>query len=200
VPRRSGFGAGTREFADRANALRLVLAELPPVLNSGPSGADDRESVVLLAADVDDMSGEYLAAATDALRAAGALDVVLVPTVMKKGRPGARIEVLARPADADELESRIFQHTSTIGVRRSDATRRALPRSVHEIDVAGRRVRVKVARGPDGRTRVKPEFDDLAAASAATGRPVVELAEMAMRAAASLTSAAASDGTVEAKR
>jgi uncharacterized protein (TIGR00299 family) protein len=200
VPRRSGFGAGTREFADRANALRLVLAELPPVLNSGPSGADDRQSVVLLAADVDDMSGEYLAAATDALRAAGALDVVLVPTVMKKGRPGARIEVLARPADADELESRIFQHTSTIGVRRSDATRRALPRSVHEIDVAGRRVRVKVARGPDGRTRVKPEFDDLAAASAATGRPVVELAEMAMRAAASLTSAAASDGTVEAKR
>jgi uncharacterized protein (DUF111 family) len=47
---------------------------------------------------------------------------------------------------------------------------------------------------------VKPEFDDLAAASAATGRPVVELAEMAMRAAASLTSAAASDGTVEARR
>ena len=199
VPRRSGFGAGTKEFADRANALRLVLAELPH-----PSGTvhadDDRETVVLLAADVDDMSGEYLAAAADALRAAGALDVVLVPSIMKKGRPGARIEVLARPDDADELETRIFQHSSTIGVRRSHATRRALPRTVHEVEVDGRRVRVKMARGPDGRVRVKPEFEDLAAASAASGRPVVELAEQAMRAAAAMTSAVASDATADVRR
>ena len=192
VPRRSGFGAGTKEFADRANALRLVLAELPGVPRA--SHDDDRESVVLLAADVDDMSGEHLAAAAAALRAAGALDVVLLSTVMKKGRPGSRLEVLARPQDAHELERRIFQHTTTLGVRCVDATRRALPRTVHEIDVDGRRVRVKVARGPDGRTRVKPEFEDLAAASAATGRSVVELAELAMRAAADLTSAVASDG------
>ena len=199
VPRRSGFGAGTKEFADRANALRLVLAELPHSSGTTPSG-DDRELVVLLAADVDDMSGEYLASAAEALRGAGALDVVLVPTLMKKGRPGTRIEVLARPKDADELETRMFQHTSTIGVRRSHATRRALPRAVHEIEVDGRRVRVKVARGPDGGTRVKPEFEDLAAASAATGRPVVELAEMAMRAAAAMTPAIASDGTADVRR
>jgi uncharacterized protein (TIGR00299 family) protein len=192
VPRRSGFGAGTKEFTDRANALRLVLAELSDAPELAPA-ADGREALVLLAADVDDMSGEHLAAAADALRAAGALDVVLLSTLMKKGRPGTRIEVLARALDAHELETRIFQHTTTIGVRRCHATRVALPRTVHEIDLDGRRVRVKVARGPEGSTRVKPEFDDLAAASAATGRPLVELAERAMRAATDLVSAMESD-------
>jgi uncharacterized protein (TIGR00299 family) protein len=186
VPRRSGYGAGTKEFADRANALRLILAELPR--SARVVTDDEREDVLLLAADVDDMSGEYLAAAADALRAAGALDVVLLPTLMKKGRPGTRLEVLARPEDARELEARIFAHTSTIGVRTSRATRRALPRAVHEIDVGGQRVRVKLARTPDGRTRVKPEFDDVAAAALATGRSAAEVAEEAMRAAAALAS------------
>lgn len=190
VPRRSGFGAGTREFPDRANALRVVLAESveDPVGHSSPDvdESSDREPLVLLAADVDDMSGEYLAAAADALRAAGALDVVLLPTVMKKGRPGTRLEVLARPHQAQELELRIFAHTTTIGVRWSRVARRALPRAMHEIDVGGHRVRVKISRTPDGRVRVKPEFEDVAAAAAATGRPSVDVAEAVMRAAATL--------------
>ena len=153
VPRRSGFGAGTKEFPDRANALRVVLADLAPAADEPP---EDHESLALLAADVDDMSGEYLAAAADALRAAGALDVVLLPTVMKKGRPGTRIEVLARPEDVPQLEARIFAHTTTIGVRVSRVARRALARAEHRIAVDGHHVRVKVSRTPDGRARVKP--------------------------------------------
>src|SRR5512132_3754318 len=92
VPKRSGFGAGTKEFKGRANALRVVLAE--PVAGGRHDGGEV-ERLVQLAADVDDMSGEYVAAAADALREAGALDVVLLATTMKKGRPGTRVEVLA---------------------------------------------------------------------------------------------------------
>ena len=81
VPRRSGFGAGMKDFRDRANALRLILGDVDE-----EGASPQRERVVQLVADVDDMSPEYLAGAVDSLRGAGALDVVLVPVQMKKGR------------------------------------------------------------------------------------------------------------------
>ncbi|MDF1502639.1 nickel pincer cofactor biosynthesis protein LarC [Roseisolibacter sp. H3M3-2] len=177
VPRRSGFGAGTKEFDDRANALRVILAEA----DDAPS--DAHESLVVLAADVDDMPGEALADAAEALRDAGALDVVLLQTVMKKGRPGVRVEVLARPEDARELESRILVHTTTIGVRHSSVARRALPRTRVVATVDGQRIAVKASRTPDGATRYKAEHDDVAAAARATGRPAAELARAAVEAA-----------------
>lgn len=163
VPRRSGFGAGTREFADRANALRVVLADL------AADGAEDQE-VHVLSCEVDDMSPEYLAAAADRLRAAGALDVVLQPVIMKKGRSGTRIDVLAAPARADDLQRLLFEETSTIGVRRAVTRRRALQREPRLVKVLGYDIAVKVAELGDGRRRVKPEFDDVQRVALATGR------------------------------
>jgi pyridinium-3,5-bisthiocarboxylic acid mononucleotide nickel chelatase len=177
VPRRSGFGAGTKDFVGRANALRIVLADAPS------AAPPECESLVLLAADIDDMTGEYLAAAADDLRAADALDVVVLPTHMKKGRVGARLEVLARPETAAELERLIFARTTTIGVRSSTVSRRALPREERVADVDGHRVRVKVATLPDGGTRAKAEFDDVAAAARALGLPTEAVAARAVAAA-----------------
>ena len=177
VPRRSGFGACTKDFADRANALRLIVAD-----QTGDASGDTREHLVLLAVDMDDATGEMLASAAEALRAAGALDVVLLPTLMKKGRPGTRIEVLARRGDAHELESLVLSRTSTIGVRRSDVTRRALSREERTVSVDGQRVRVKVVRTPDGEHRAKPEFDDVAAAARALGRDPRAIAAAALAA------------------
>ena len=177
VPRRSGFGAGTKDFAGRANALRVILAD-----PSGDALGPAREHLVLLAADLDDATGEMLASAADALRESSALDVVLLPTLMKKGRPGTRLEVLARPADADALEALMLTRTSTIGVRRSDVSRRALPREERTVSVEGERVRVKVVRTPDGEHRAKPEFDDVAAAARALGRDPRTVAAAALAA------------------
>ena len=175
-PLRSGFGAGTKDFAGRANALRIILAE-----SVAPAGGGV-ESLVLLAADVDDQSGEYLAAAADVLREAGALDVVLLGTTMKKGRPGTRIEVLVQPWRADELEALLFAHTTTLGVRRSDVQRRSLPREEARVEVLGHQVRVKVARLPDGSVRGKPEFDDVRAVALATGRPARDIFSLSQQA------------------
>ncbi len=121
-PIRSGYGAGTKDPAGRANALRIVLAE---VESDGAAQVGEVEALELLAADIDDMPGEYLAAAADALREAGALDVTLLQTLMKKGRPGVRIEVLCRPSDTGRLEDIVLRESSTIGVRRSTVTVRA---------------------------------------------------------------------------
>jgi hypothetical protein len=163
VPRRSGFGAGTKELSDRANALRIVLAD---------PAANERgvQELTVLSCEVDDMSAEYLASAAERLRSAGALDVVLHPVVMKKGRPGTRVEVLATPALADELESLLMGETTSIGVRRTAIRRRALERTATTVIVLGQEISVKIVELPDGRRRGKPEFEDVQRAALATGR------------------------------
>jgi uncharacterized protein (TIGR00299 family) protein len=176
IPLRSGFGAGTKEFKGRANALRLVLAE--PVLDG-----TIRESMVLLAADIDDMSAEYLADVADSLRAAGAADVVLVPTIMKKGRPGTRIEVLAHVPTADSLERILIAQSTTLGVRRTSVERTALPRRTISVDVDGHRIAVKVATLPDGGTRAKPEYVDVHRVAEATGLRPSDIFSLAAEAA-----------------
>ena len=175
VPLRSGFGAGTKDFPGRANALRVILADVEPVLHEGP-----RENVVMLACDVDDMSPEYLAGATDRARDAGALDVTLLHTTMKKGRPGIRVELLCRPEDADRLERLLFAETTTLGVRREDVTRLTLPRRFEQVELLGHAVRVKTVTLPDGSERSKPEFDDVQRVALATGRRAADIYELAL--------------------
>ena len=172
VPRASGFGAGTKEFADRANALRIILAE------TGAASAH-RERLTVLAADLDDSTGEELGAVAELLRDAGALDVTLLHTTMKKGRPGVRIEVLCTPTDAVRLEDLLLRESSTIGVRRYTVERTALPRVAKAVKVDGHDLSVKVVTLPDGSTRAKPESDDVRRVAAATGRPQREIADAA---------------------
>jgi hypothetical protein len=178
VPRRSGFGAGTKDFAGRANALRLVLADA-----ARAAAAEPGEALVLLAADIDDGTPEYVADAADQLRAAGALDVWTLAVGMKKGRLGVRLEVLAPPGLADALEEQLLRTTPTIGVRRHAVGRRALPRREESVMVEGEPVRVKVVELPDGRRRAKPEFDDVRRAAAALARPARDVHDAALAAA-----------------
>ncbi|MFN8581899.1 MAG: nickel pincer cofactor biosynthesis protein LarC [Gemmatimonadaceae bacterium] len=175
TPRASGYGAGTKDFSDRPNALRITVAD--------EVSHADVESLVMLATDVDDMSAELLAGAAETLRNAGALDVVLTSTQMKKGRVGTRIEALCRPADASGLERILFAQTTTLGVRRTQVERRALPRAAATVDVLGHQVRLKIAALPDGGRRLKPEFDDVWAVSTATGRSLGDVTSLALAAA-----------------
>lgn len=179
VPRRSGFGAGTKEFPDRANALRIVLADITPDGDGTAATTRVLEEVHVLTCEVDDMSPEYLAAAADALRAAGALDVVLLPVVMKKGRPATRIEVLASPATAAALEDAVLRETTTIGLRHSVVRRRALPRRHASVTVLGQCITVKIVELGDGLRRAKPEFEDVQRAALATGRPLQDIFRLA---------------------
>ena len=171
-PIRSGYGAGTKDFPKRANALRITLADV--------EGGPGTESLVELVADLDDMTAEYVAAAADAAREAGALDVVVTPTVMKRGRPGLRIEALVNLEDAAVVERVLFRETTTIGVRRRSVERIALPRSTVSVEVHGHSVSVKVAVLPDGTKRAKPEFVDVQRVSLATGRPLQDIFRLAL--------------------
>jgi pyridinium-3,5-bisthiocarboxylic acid mononucleotide nickel chelatase len=175
TPVRSGFGAGTKDFKERPNALRIVIADV--------SMRDDVEELVQIASDLDDMSPEYVAAMADLLRDAGALDVVLIATTMKKGRLGTRVEVLATLADADRLEELLLTQSTTIGVRRMPVLRRALPREVRRVQVLGHDVSVKVVTLPDGQRRGKPEFSEVQRVALATGRSFQDIFVLAAGAA-----------------
>lgn len=158
---RTGFGAGTRDPENTPNVLRLIVAD----------AADPRsvERLWLIQADIDDLSPEYSAGAQAALLDAGALDAVLLPVGMKKGRHGTRLEVLATPERLADLEHIILRATTTIGMRRWPVERTVLTRDSEETEWRGQRIRWKRVRLPDGTTRVKPEYDDIAAAARVLG-------------------------------
>jgi uncharacterized protein (TIGR00299 family) protein len=173
TPVRSGFGAGTKDFHGRANALRLILADVDE------AEGDGHEELLELACDIDDMSPEYLAAVADTLRDAGALDVTMLPVGMKRGRAGTRLEVLSRVEDALGLENLLLVETTTIGVRRRSVRRRALPREMVTVTVLGHAIQAKVAALPNGRRRAKPEFVDVQRVALATGRPLQDISRLA---------------------
>ena len=186
VPLATGFGAGTKDFPGRANALRIILADVehasaPDATHTLPNGAT-RETLSLIACDVDDMSPEYLAAVVDRAREEGALDVVVLATTMKKGRAGTRIEVLCRSEDAARFEQLMLTESTSIGVRRSQVERLALPRREECVEVLGASVRVKIVTLPDGADRVKPEFDDVQRVALATGRRPADIDQLVLAA------------------
>lgn len=170
-PLKSGYGAGTKDPKGRANVLRVILAE-PSEVRS-----EVDETLHLLAADIDDMTGEYLASAGDLLREAGALDVTLLQTIMKKGRPGVRIEVLCRPADTTRLEELLLRESSTIGVRRAVVSRRALARAAGAVEVFGQQVALKTVQLPGGGERAKAEYEDVRRVARETGRTTADILE-----------------------
>ena len=159
---RTGVGCGHRELVGLANAVRAFLGEAEDAKGS----ANDR--IVELRANIDDMTGEDLAFACERLRDVGAKDVSLVPAVMKHGRPGHILIVLAAETDADRLAAAVIKETTTFGVRRIDCARYALDRRMeHGADG----VRVKRGEGY-GVSKSKVEFADRAAAALRDGMPI----------------------------
>jgi uncharacterized protein (TIGR00299 family) protein len=186
----TGWGAGGRDTEHYPNALRLILAE-----TSSEAG-----EVVTLSADVDDFSPEYLEPLREALTGAGALDVQMWGTMMKKGRPGFRIEVICDTAAAAPVTEALFLHSTTAGVRRVSAERVTLPRRQVQVPTAdGQLVAVKVLDAPAG-PRVKAEYEDVRRAAIRLGRPAIELAreiEAAARVQLAKTAASSSQSLKE---
>ncbi|MCY2960625.1 MAG: nickel pincer cofactor biosynthesis protein LarC [Planctomycetota bacterium] len=180
TPTRIGYGAGHRDPKDGPpNILRVQLGSIPTVASS-------RATVWLAEVNLDDMTGEELAFATERLFAAGALDVWTAPIGMKKGRPGVVLSALARPELRSALESALLEHTSTLGIRWREMERTECARRVVEVAVEGRTIRVKVrvrTGVPVSERDLSPEHDDLAAWSRESGRSIRELERAAVAAA-----------------
>lgn len=148
---RVGFGAGTRELPDRPNLLRVIVGELV---------ADEQcDRITLVECNIDDMNPQVYPYLLERLLEVGALDVYLTPVIMKKGRPGMLLTVLATRGAVDEVTKVIYRETTTIGLRYHEASRRRLPREEFLAPTEWGNVRMKRVISPDG-VRVTPEFDE----------------------------------------
>lgn len=148
-----GYGMGKKDFP-AANCVRALLGETE----------DAGDVISELSCNVDDMTGEALGFAMEALFAAGALEVYTVPIGMKKSRPGTLLCVMCRPADREQMVRLIFRHTTTIGIRENKYNRYTLCRTVETVRTPYGDIRRKCASGY-GVARQKYEYEDLARAA-----------------------------------
>ena len=178
--RATGYGAGSKQLADRANVLRAIVGE--------PLGTPDAAAapeVVLLEANIDDMSGELVAPLFDALADAGAVDVWSAPILMKKGRPALQVSALAPPEVVAAVERAFFRNSTTLGLRRRRMERVVLARSFVKVETRYGAVRAKLAALDGEVLGAHPEFEDcrrLAVRARVPVREVVAAAAAAARA------------------
>jgi pyridinium-3,5-bisthiocarboxylic acid mononucleotide nickel chelatase len=158
-----GYGAGGHEFKGQANVLRVLIGE--------KTGATEAATVAVIEANIDDSSPEVLGFAMERLLAAGALDATLAPLVMKKGRPGVLLRVIARPEDQETLAQLVFAETSTFGLRIYSADRRVEARQSVEVRTPHGTVRVKVS----GSGRFAPEYEDCRRLALESGVPLNQI-------------------------
>jgi pyridinium-3,5-bisthiocarboxylic acid mononucleotide nickel chelatase len=178
--RQVGYGAGTADFSERANLVRVLLGDAwEPFAHAGPD-------VVLLETNLDDLIGELVPDAAESCFEAGALDVWTTPVTMKKGRPGLVLSALARPDTGPAVARAILQHTSALGVRVAPLRRYELDRERRTVEVDGHPVRVKVGLLEGAIVNLAPEHDDCAAVARVTGSPVKSVWTAALAAAREL--------------
>ncbi len=148
---RVGYGAGSRDLEDRPNVLRMIV---------GSVGAGfDADEMIEISTNIDDLNPQIYDHVMERLFAAGARDVTLTPTIMKKGRPGVILAVIAEVSRRDEVASVLFSETSTIGLRFHPVSRLKLRRETREVETEWGRVRIKISHGGAALV-VSPEYDD----------------------------------------
>ena len=168
-----GTGAGGRDPRELPNVLRILIGDVE-------SAAPARREVAVLETAVDDESPQYVAALLPRLLAAGALDAMIAPVTMKKGRPGLWLVVVAPPERADELAQQLLRESTTLGVRVRREERIEADRRFTEVATPHGTVTLKIARLPDGSERAVPEFESLRVAAERSGQPLREVAEAAI--------------------
>jgi len=157
---KAGYGAGTRDFPEHPNLLRLTIGEAATTEGASPSPSIASDTITVLEANLDDLSPQVLAYAMERLLAEGALDVFSVPVQMKKSRPGALLTVLAKMEDANRLTKTIFAETTTLGVRRREEQRETLSRRWETVDTTWGPVRIKIANLNGTVSNYAPEYED----------------------------------------
>ena len=169
----TGYGAGTREYHDFPNVLRVLIGE-----TEDTQPAD--EKLWMLETNLDDASPQIIGHVMDRVLELGALDCFFTPVQMKKNRPGVLLSVLCAPNEKDAVMKLLFTETTTLGVRSYEVMRRALERSVVRVETQYGPIDVKVAH-LDGRVvNEMPEFEQCRQAAAKANVPL-KLVEEAAR-------------------
>lgn len=168
-----GYGAGTKNFSEQPNLVRLIVGETSEKFLS--------DHIVVLETNLDDISGEVIGHCATLLAEAGALDVYTASIQMKKNRPGVLLSVLSPPALVTKLEKIIFRETSTLGIRRWPVSRHKLDRRPHTVETTWGPVLGKLAILADGTASFSPEFEACRAVATQHNLPLKDVYEAARK-------------------
>ena len=158
--KKTGLGGGKRAY-EKPSILRAYLID-------EDTGAKE-EGLYKLETNIDDSTGEALGFVMDELFKAGALDVHYVPCIMKKNRPAYILYVLCKENNISNLENIIYNHTTTIGIRRFRFERSILPRHIIEVNSPYGLAKVKVTE-VNNQKRYYPEYESVAKLTRETGK------------------------------
>jgi hypothetical protein len=146
-----GYGAGTNEFAEIPNLLRVIIGTLESPL--------EQEDILCVETNIDDMNPQAYPYVIELLLGAGAHDAYMVPIIMKKGRPGILLSAMVARTHLEAVVGVLYRETSTIGLRIQQTGRRKLPRRHLEAVTSLGTVKAKAVTR-DGREVVTPEYEE----------------------------------------
>ena len=172
----TGYGAGSMQFDDFPNVLRLILGR---AVVADPANAD---TICLLETNVDDVSGELLGLATEKLFEDGAVDVFTTPICMKQNRPAVQISVICKIEDAPRLEQVLFEQGITFGIRKQILQRSKLSRDFVTVQTKFGKIRIKTGSLNGRMVNAKPEFSDCVSSAKKHNVPVKSVLYAAMAA------------------
>ncbi len=166
---KTGYGAGTREYKDFPNSLRLMLGESASetAVRSSSSVAD----LVMLETNIDDISPQILGYVMERALAIGALDCWFTPIQMKKNRPATMVSILTTAEKKESLIEMLYAETTTLGIRQTSVQRDELERRIIEAETEYGKICVKIAERNGEVINAMPEYDDVADAARKNGIP-----------------------------
>jgi uncharacterized protein (TIGR00299 family) protein len=178
-----GYGAGSREYKDFPNALRVIVGE---TADKGAEAVEGVERLVMLETNIDDMSPQVFGYVMDRAFELGALDCYFTSVQMKKNRPGTLVSILTQPAQQKMLCEMLLVETTTLGVRSYEVERLALQRAIVTVETPYGAIDIKEAR-LDGRVlRAMPEYDQCRKAAREAGVTLRDVEQSALKAHAQL--------------
>jgi uncharacterized protein (TIGR00299 family) protein len=155
--KKSGYGAGSRDFPGHPNVVRITIGE---AASNSLAAKTASGTITVLEANLDDLNPQVFGYVIDRLFEDGALEAFAMPVQMKKNRPWTLLTVLCKHEDAGKLTQIIFTETTTLGVRRRDEMRQTLARRWEKVDTAWGKVRIKIASMNGTVTNYAPEYED----------------------------------------
>jgi uncharacterized protein (TIGR00299 family) protein len=169
-----GYGAGSMDFPEKANVMRLLIGESESQARKTAHHAGDAP-IAVIETNLDDMSPQIYGYFVERALGAGALDIFSTPVQMKKNRPGLLVTILCEPAKVTQLTGLLFKETTTIGVRIHEAQRRTLAREFLNVETRFGSVRMKLSRLNGSILNATPEFDDCRRIAAEKGIPLKDV-------------------------
>ncbi len=175
-----GYGAGSKDFTDSPNLLRIMIGETTPstpLFKKGGMGGFEQDSITVIESNIDDMNPQFYDQIMNRLFKEGALDVFLTPIIMKKNRPAVKITLISEIDNANNLVDILLSETTSFGLRMYKTERVKLKREMKVIKTEYGNAKVKIGKRNSKIIKVVPEYEDCKRIAEEKGIPIKDIYE-----------------------